>query len=235
MELARQLPVRLLDLVVGRVLRDAEHLVRVAAPSWPRQLTRRRSPARGGGRCRRAGSRAARPGRSTRLDTLGGLRHAAPRARAGRTAPRRRSPRRPPRRAGPRARLRQADALDHLRLLVVLGCLERALEVVEHGQEPRRRPARRRATRSCSARARHACGSCRSRPPPAGGRGGTRRAPARRRARGEQIVLGCRRAALRVTWKTPSLGRLVQVRRAKLADPSCALVLTSSSPSRPRR
>ena len=31
--------------------------------------------------------------------------------------------------------LRHADALEHLRVLVVLGRVERALEVVEHGQE----------------------------------------------------------------------------------------------------
>ena len=33
--------------------------------------------------------------------------------------------------------LRHANALEHLRLLVVLGGVERALEVVEHGQELR--------------------------------------------------------------------------------------------------
>src|SRR5205807_6626183 len=102
--LARQLPVRLLDLVLGRVLRDPQRLVVVGAG---RHLAVAPTPpprrARDAARCRSSGSPAGRPRRSCparRPRRPGGP---SPRARWGRSARPGASRPRSPRARAPRA------------------------------------------------------------------------------------------------------------------------------------
>ena len=115
--------------------------------------------------------------------------------------------------------LRHADALEHLRVLVVLGRVERALEVVEHGQELDDDPLAG-AREELRLLSHHALAvvvevGCDPTqvvevlvPLPLGVLQPRK-----------QLVLRCRRASLRLTWKTTVLGRLFQGRRAKLAVP----------------
>src|SRR5262249_27765148 len=177
--LARELAVRLLDLVLRRVLWNAENLVKALVSSprcHPSPSPRRSRPARGAGRGRRACSPSGSP-RSRSPPRGPTAARAAPRGRAGRSVrssgsppapvssacarghaarggrPLRASPPRAPRRPRARARGRRRS---------------------EGG--PARAP-RWRALPGSPGHARSACGSCRTRPSGAGARRGTRRAP----------------------------------------------------------
>ena len=145
MQLAGELAVRLLDLVVGRRLLDAEHLVGIPGGHYsghhhPRGAQDDVAHAvaalddldhvpgldalRGLREERLVDVRVERPVGRDLLHALGG-------EHAGEGV------------------LRHADALEHLRLLVVLGGIERALEVVEHGQELGDEPLARAGVQLC--------------------------------------------------------------------------------------
>ena len=162
--LASEFAVGLLDLIGARALVDAERLV-VVGSRRHRLAPQAETTTRAGRRTsRRAGSRPGRPRRRSPLRAA--LRGAGRRDRlvergveALACGRRTRSPRAPAQR---RARADEPHAVQQR--VVPRPPLERAVEVVERGQqllgEPRRRPAPARRP----PRARRACGSSRSRP-----------------------------------------------------------------------